>query len=97
VPLRNCFTESLTSRKPLTFLFLIPSSFPAGIVIVERKRGGAAYRRRERSGGGPGEVWEVLAVTSRGGSLEVMTGIEMAACAGGRLVGGVCSGLLTAV
>jgi hypothetical protein len=53
-------------------------------VTAERKKGGAAYRRRERSGGGPGEVWEVLAVTSRGGSLAVMAGIGLAACAGGR-------------
>jgi hypothetical protein len=43
-----------------------------------------AYRRRERSSGGLGEVQEVLAVTSRGGSLAVMAGIGLAACAGGR-------------
>jgi hypothetical protein len=33
---------------------------------------------------GPGEVREVLAVTSRGGSLAVMVEIGLAACAGGR-------------
>jgi hypothetical protein len=38
----------------------------------------------ERSGGGLGEVREVLAVTSRGGSPVVMAGIGLAACAGGR-------------
>jgi hypothetical protein len=43
-----------------------------------------AYRRRERSGGGPGEVREVLAVTSRGGSPVVMAGLGLAACVGGR-------------
>jgi hypothetical protein len=53
-------------------------------VTVERKKGGAAYRRRERSGGGLGEVREVLAVTSRGGSPMVMAGIGLATCAGGR-------------
>jgi hypothetical protein len=53
-------------------------------VTAEKKKGGAAYRQRERSGGWPGEVWEVLAVTSRGGSSTVMAGIGLAACAGGR-------------
>jgi hypothetical protein len=75
VPLRDCFTESLTSRTPLAFLFVIPSSVPAGTVTVERKKGGAAYRRLERSGGGPGEVWEVLVVTLRGGLPAMMVGI----------------------
>ena len=53
-------------------------------MTAERKKGGADYRRRERSGGGPGEVREVLAVTSRGGSPTVMAEIGLAACAGGR-------------
>jgi hypothetical protein len=53
-------------------------------VTTERKKGGAAYRRRERSGGGPGEVLEVLAVMSRGGSPAVMAGIGLATCAGCR-------------
>jgi hypothetical protein len=53
-------------------------------VTTERKKGGADYRRRERSDGGPGEVREVLAVTSRGGSPVVMAGIELAACTGGQ-------------
>jgi hypothetical protein len=43
-----------------------------------------AYRRRERSGGGLGEVREVLTVMLRGGLLPVMAGIGLAACAGGR-------------
>jgi hypothetical protein len=49
-----------------------------------RKKDGAAYQRRERSGGGLGEVREVLAITSRGGSPAVMGGMGLAACAGGR-------------
>jgi hypothetical protein len=53
-------------------------------VTAERKKCGAAYRWRERSGGGPGEVREVLEVTSRGGSAAAMAGICLAACAGGR-------------
>jgi hypothetical protein len=53
-------------------------------VTTERKKGGAAYRRRERSNGWPGEVREVVAVTSRGGLPAVMAGIGLAACAGGR-------------
>jgi hypothetical protein len=36
------------------------------------------------TGGGLGEVREVLAVTSRGESPTVMAGIGLAACAGGR-------------
>jgi hypothetical protein len=86
VPLRNCFTESLTFRipPPPVFLSLNPSSLLAGTVAAERKKGGAAYRRREWFGGGLGEVREVLAVTSRGGSPAVMAGIGLATCAGGR-------------
>jgi hypothetical protein len=53
-------------------------------VTAERKKGGAAYRQRERSGGGPGEVQEDLAVTSRGGSPVVMARLGLATCAGGR-------------
>jgi hypothetical protein len=53
-------------------------------VTAERKKGGVAYRRRGRPGGGLGEVREVLAVTSRCGSPTVMAGIGLAACTGGR-------------
>ena len=53
-------------------------------MTAEKKKGGAAYRQRERSGGWPGEVREVLAVTSRGGSPTVMVGVGLAVCAGGR-------------
>jgi hypothetical protein len=53
-------------------------------VTAEGKKGGAAYRRRERSGGWPGEVREVLAVTSRGGLPVVMVVVGLAACVDGR-------------
>jgi hypothetical protein len=53
-------------------------------VTAERKKGGAAYRRSGRSGGGPGEVREVLAVTSRGRSRTVIARIGLASCASGR-------------
>jgi hypothetical protein len=82
-----CGTVSLSLdivKTPLAFLFLIPSSFPVGTVTAERKKGGAAYRRRERSGGGSGKVREFLAVTSRSGLPAVMVGIGLAACTGGR-------------
>jgi hypothetical protein len=76
------FTKvTYVSKNPLAFLSLHSSSLLAGIVAAEREKSGAAYRRRERSGGGLGEV---LVVTSRGGSLAVMAGIGLVACAGGR-------------
>jgi hypothetical protein len=50
----------------------------------ERKRGGAAYRRRGRSGEGRGWLREVLAVTTRCGSTTVMAGIGRSTCAGER-------------
>jgi hypothetical protein len=53
-------------------------------VTAERKKGGAAYRRRGRSGGGLGDVREVQAVPSMCGSPTVMAGIGLAACASGR-------------
>jgi hypothetical protein len=98
VPLGNCSSESLTFPKtPWLFPFLNPRSLLAGIVAVGIKSGGMAYRRRERSGGGLGEVRELLAVMSRGGSPAVMAGVGLAACAGVGLIGDACSGLLTAV
>jgi hypothetical protein len=50
----------------------------------EGKKGGAAYRRRGRSGEGWGWLREVLAVTTRCGSTAVMAGIGRSTCAGGR-------------
>jgi hypothetical protein len=85
VPLGNCLTESLTSRiTPWLFPFLNPRSLLAGTVAVERKSGGAAYRRWERSEGGSGEVQGLLAVTSRGRSPAVMAGVGLTTCVGGR-------------
>jgi hypothetical protein len=84
VPLGNCLTESLTSRiTPWPFPFLNPSSLLVGTVVVRIKGGGAAYRRREKSGGGLGEVQELLAVMPRGESPAVVAGVGLAACAGG--------------
>jgi hypothetical protein len=82
VPLGNCSSESL-SKNPLAFP-LNPRSLLAGTVAVGIKSGGAAYRRRERSGGGLGEVRELMAVTSRGGSPTVMVGVGLVVCSGGR-------------
>jgi hypothetical protein len=68
-------------QKPPGFSIFQPSSFPHVTETAKRKKGGAAYRRRGRSGEGLGEVREVLA-TSRGGSTTVMAGIGLTACAG---------------
>jgi hypothetical protein len=85
VPLGNYSLESLTfPNSPLAFSFLNPRSLLTGTIAVGVKHGGAAYRWRERSGGGSGEVRGLLAVTPRGGSPTVMVGVGLAACAGGR-------------
>jgi hypothetical protein len=47
------------------------------------KKGGVAYRRRGRSGGGRGWLREVLAVTARYGLTAVVAGIDRSTCAGG--------------
>jgi hypothetical protein len=84
VPLGNYSPESLTLPiTPWPFSFLNPHSVLAGIVAEGGKRGGAAYRRWERSSEGSGEVQELLAVTSRGGSPVVVARVGLAACAGG--------------
>jgi hypothetical protein len=84
VPLWNCFPESLTSQNPHGFSFSQPELLPHHNSDRREKKGGTAYRWRGRFGGGLGEVWEVLAVTSRCGSPAVMARIGLAACAGGR-------------
>jgi hypothetical protein len=71
-------------NNPWLFPFPNPSSLLAGIVAIGIKSGGAAYRWRERSGGGLGEVRELLAVMSRGGSPTVVAGVGLATCASGR-------------
>jgi hypothetical protein len=84
IPLRHYSLESLTAHKtPWPFLLL-----PRGPSAYEnsnrgRKKGGAAYRRRERSGEGRGWLREVLAVTARYGSTAVVAGISRSMCAGG--------------
>jgi hypothetical protein len=85
VPLGNFSPESLTFPiTPWLFPFLNPRPLLAGTVAAERKSGGASYRQWERSTGGSGEVWELLAVTSRGRLPTMMAGVGLAACAGGR-------------
>jgi hypothetical protein len=85
VPLDNYSPESLTlPTTPWPFPFLNPHSLLAGTVAEGGKSGGTAYRRWERSGEGSGEVRELLAITSRGGSPAVVAGVGLAACAGGR-------------
>jgi hypothetical protein len=84
VPLRNCSIMSLTLRIPRGFSLSQLELPPHETIAAERKKHGTAYRQRERSGGGLGEVREVLAVTSRGRSPAVVAGIGLAACAGGR-------------
>jgi hypothetical protein len=70
------FRVSLRKFQNLNFW---DATFPLATVTVERKKGGAAYRRRGRSGEELVEVQEVLAVTSRCGSSMVMAGIGLTA------------------
>jgi hypothetical protein len=96
--LGNCSSESLTfPKKPLVFPFLNPRSLLTGTVAIGIKSGDAAYRRQERSDGGLGEVQELLAVTSRGGSPAVMPGVGLASAQAVGLIGDVCFGLPTVV
>jgi hypothetical protein len=85
IPLRNYSSESLTVQKPPCLLFLLPRG-PSPLLNSTRgsKKGGAAYRRRGRSGEGRGWLREVFAVTTRNGSTTVMAGIDRSTCAGGR-------------
>jgi hypothetical protein len=78
----NYFSD--LAKTPLAFLSFNLGSFPLVTVTAERKKGGAAYRRRGRSGEGLGEVWEVLAVTSRCRSSTMMARIGLTTCVGGR-------------
>jgi hypothetical protein len=85
MPLGNYSPESLTLPiTPWPFPFLNLHSHLARTVAVGIKSGGTAYQLWERSGGGSGEVRELLTITSRGGSPTVMAGVGLAACAGGR-------------
>jgi hypothetical protein len=59
-----------------------PSSLPLETVPAERKKGGAAYRQRGRSGELKGYIREVLAVTPRCDSSTVMARIGLTTRAG---------------
>jgi hypothetical protein len=85
IPLCNYSSESLTVQKPPWLLFLLPRG-PSPLLnsTHERKKGGAAYRRRGRSSEGWGWLREVLAAMTRYGSTTVMAGIGRSTCAGGR-------------
>jgi hypothetical protein len=76
---------SLWQFKNPWLLFLLPRG-PSPLLnsTRERKKGGAAYRRRGRSGEGWGLLREVLAVTTRYGSTMVMAEIGRSTCVGGR-------------
>jgi hypothetical protein len=83
MPLRHYSLESSTVRKT-PWLLLLPRG-PSPYLNSTRgsKKGGAAYRRRGRSGEGWGWFREVLAVTARYGSTTVVAGISRSTCAGG--------------
>jgi hypothetical protein len=78
------FPESLTAHKtPWPFLLLPQGPSPYVNSSRGKEKGGAAYRRRERSGEGRGWLREVVAVTARYGSTAVVAGIGRSTCAGG--------------
>jgi hypothetical protein len=84
VPPRYYSSESLTVQKsPRPFLLLPRGPSPNANSTRGKEKGGAAYRRRERSGEGRGWLWEALAVTTVYGSTAGMAGIARSTCAGG--------------
>jgi hypothetical protein len=84
IPLHHYSLESLTMRKtPWPFLLLPRGPSPYENSNRGRKKGGAAYRQRGRSGEGWGWLREVLAVKARYGSTAVVVGIGRSTCAGG--------------
>jgi hypothetical protein len=84
IPLRHYSPESLTSHKtPWPFLLLSRGPSPYVNNNRGKEKGGAAYRRRERFGKGRGWLREILAVTARYDSTEVVAGIDRSTCAGG--------------
>jgi hypothetical protein len=92
IPLRYYSPESLTAHKtPCPFLLLPRGPSPYVNSNRRKEKGGAAYRRRERSGEGRGWLREVRAVTARYDSTAVVAGIGRSTCAG------ECSGLTTAI
>jgi hypothetical protein len=84
MPLRYYSFESLTSHKTPQTSFLLPRGPSLGLNSARKKeKGGAAYRRRDRSGEGRGWLGEALAVTVMYGSTAGMAGIARSTCAGG--------------
>jgi hypothetical protein len=76
--------ESLTVQKPPRPLLLLPRGpSPNANSTRGKEKGGAAYRRRERSGEGRGWLGEALAVTTVYGLTAGMAGITWSTCAGG--------------
>jgi hypothetical protein len=70
-------------KTPYPFL-LLPLGPSLGLNSTRGKeKGGAAYRRRERSGEGRGWLREVLAVTTVYGLTAGVAGIVRSTCAGG--------------
>jgi hypothetical protein len=71
-------------RKTPKLSLLLPRGPSLGLNSTRKKeKGGAAYRRRERSGEGRGWLREVLAVTTVYGSTAGVAGIVGSTCAGG--------------
>jgi hypothetical protein len=83
IPPHYYLFESLTFHKTPQTSFLLPRGPSLGLNSVRKKeKGGAAYRRRDRSGEGRGWLGEALAVTAMYGSMVGMVGIARSTCAG---------------
>jgi hypothetical protein len=84
IPPRYYSFESLTFHRTPQASFLLPRGPSLGLNSTrEKEKGGAAYRRRERSSEGRGWLGEALAVTAMYGSTVGVTGIARSTCAGG--------------
>jgi hypothetical protein len=84
IPPRYYSFESLTFHKTPQTSFLLPRGRSLGLNSARKKeKGGAAYRRRDRSGEGRGWLGEALAVPAMYGSTAGMAGIARSTCAGG--------------
>jgi hypothetical protein len=76
--------ESLKFHKTPQTSLLLPRGPSLGLNSTRKKeKGGAAYRRRDRSGEGRGCLGEALAVTAMYGSTAGMAGIARSTCTGG--------------
>jgi hypothetical protein len=76
--------KSPTFHKTPQTSFLLPRGPSLGLNSARKKeKGGAAYRRRDRSSEGRGWLGEALAVTAMYGSTAGMAGITRSTCAGG--------------